>query len=696
MKTDLLQSSAPGSARHQRLLFEMNPNPAAEFDTAGFFLRINPAWSRVAGYAPDELHGTRLDELVETEFAPLTRRLLREAAKGEVRRHEFRCRHRNGSRFELDMTLAPLTDGGGINGVYGIAREIGAHKRRDNHIRVAASAMVSMADAVIITDPARAIIWVNPAFTAMTGYSLRIVVGRTPALLREAGPSGDSGDGYEQAAAAARADGHWRGELTCRREDGEDFASLVSITAVRDENGEITNYVDVLTDISALKTYQSRIDFLVSHDPLTKLPGRGLFEHDLLVAIEQARADQTSLAMGVIGIDSLRMVNDSLGHEAGDSVLHEAARRLAGNLRDIDTLARLSGDQFAIMLPNAEADDIGLVINKLLGKLSEPITLRDERLFLSASAGISCYPRDGADTATLTVNADAAMYQAKRLGRNTYRFYDPGLNEEVHNKLRLANHLRHAIERDEFLLEYQPTIHLDSGELAGVEALLRWRHPSFGVLLPDTFIGLAEDVGLIRWLGDWVLDTACRQMVAWHRAGCEIPRLAVNLSVSQLHQPNIVDRVETLLDETGLNPACLEFEITETTLMDDPVAHRKVIDRLNELGISFAIDDFGTGYSSLAYLRDLPVDCLKIDRGFVAGIPEDDPQMVITRAIISMARTLGKRIIAEGIETRAQLDFLRDQGCDEGQGFYISRPRPPEAIGGTFASERPGAVLYRT
>ncbi|HET6724646.1 MAG TPA: EAL domain-containing protein [Gammaproteobacteria bacterium] len=675
------------SARRQRLLFEMNPNPIAEFDLEGRFVRVNPVWSRMSGYSQDELRGRLLESTVDESFISIARRIFRDAANGAVSRHELGCRHRNGSRFDIDITFAPLADDEIVSGVYGLAGEITARKRRQNYIRVAASALTHMVEAVIITNPARAIIWANPSFTTMTGYSLQKALGRTLDIIDGGDDSDtDGGTSYSQAVAIARADGHWQGELRCRRNNGDRFASLVSVSAVRDEGDDIINYVDVLTDLSALKNYQSRVDFLVSHDPLTRLPRRSLFEHDLLLAIEQAHADHEALGIAVIGLDGFRMINDSLGHKAGDAVLHEVAARLAANLREVDTVARLSGDQFAVLLPNAaDADNIGLVINKLLKKLGEPFVVHGERLFLSASAGICCYPKDGRDAAVLTANADAAMYQAKFHGRNTYRFYDPGINRQVHERLRIANNLRQAAERSEFALHYQPCVNLQTGKLAGVEALLRWQHPKLGEILPDRFIGLAEDMGLISSLGKWVLRTACEQIIEWRHAGYELPRIAVNLSVAQFRQPDLIHSIQSVLEETGVQPSLLELEITESTLMDDPAAYRKIIRKLNKLGVSFAIDDFGTGYSSLAYLRDLPVDCLKIDQSFVAGIPNDKEQMAITRAIINMARTLDKRIIAEGIETEAQLEFLRDQGCDEGQGFFISRPKPPEDIQAALA-----------
>ncbi|HET7588363.1 MAG TPA: EAL domain-containing protein [Gammaproteobacteria bacterium] len=688
MTVNSMQLSPPTSARRQRLLFEMNPNPIAEFDLNGHFLRINPVWSRMSGYSADDMRGMLLQEAVDADFVTLAHDLFRQAADGVVSRGELVCRNRNGSRFEIDITFAPLADDEQISGVYGLAREISARKRRENHLRVAASTLATMVEAVIITDPARRIVWANPAFTNITGHTLRSVVGHAPDLI-DGGDRSSGSTEYQRAVTAARDGGHWQGELVCCRKSGGHFTSLVSINTVRDDRGEIINYVDVLTDVSALRNYQSRVDFLVSHDPLTRLPGRSLFEHDLVVAIEQARKDRGELGIAVIGLDGFRLINDSLGHKAGDAVLHEVAARLATNLREVDTVARLSGDQFAVLLPDAtDADNIGLVIDKLLGKLSEPFVVHGERLFLSASAGIGCYPKDGEDAAALTANADAAMYQAKRQGRNTYRFYDPGINRQVHEKLRIANHLRQAADRDEFMLQYQPTVSLQSGEIVGVEALVRWQHPQFGLIPPDQFIGLAEDTGLIRPLGSWVLETACRQAVKWQRAQHTLPRIAVNLSVSQFRQPDVVEHIKNTLEMTGLDPACLQLEITESTLMDNPAAYRETVQELNNLGVTLAIDDFGTGYSSLAYLRDLPVDCLKIDRSFVAGIPKDDQQTVITRAIISMAKTLGKHIIAEGIETDAQLDFLRSQGCDEGQGFLISRPRAAEDIEAALAAGR--------
>lgn len=658
-------------------LFVMNPDPVLELDLDARFVQINPACERVSGYSQAELAGKPFETIIAPEFIASARQHFQDARAGSHSDHEMRCLHRDGSHFELAIAYMPIAVDDRVAGVYGVAKDISARKRKETYIRLAANALNNMAEAIIITDPRREIVWVNPAFTAITGYTLRDVVGKRPDII-DADTNGAAG--YAAAVASTELADHWQGEIVCRRKSGHLFTSLVSLNAVR-ERGEIINYVAVLTDISALKNYQSRVDFLVSHDPLTRLPARGLFEHDLTLAIEQTRADNKTLGVAVIGLDGFKMINDSLGRKIGDAVLREAAERMADNLREIDIVARLGGDQFAVMLADVEGPgNIGLAINKLFRTLAEPFIVHGDHLFLSASAGISYYPKDGEDAATLTRNADAAMYQAKRRGRNLYHFYDPGINRKVHDNLRIANGLRRATERGEFVLHYQPSIALTSGALVGVESLLRWQHPEFGLIPPDRFIGMAESMGLIRRVGDWVLETACRQAVEWQRSNYRPLRIAVNLSAFQFAQADIVDRVKATLDKTGLAPRRLELEITESMIIDEPVAHRRVIDELNEAGVTIAIDDFGTGYSSLAYLRDLPVNSLKIDRSFVAGLPRDVHQTAITRAIISMAKTLGKRITAEGIETEAQLEFLRREGCDEGQGFLISRPQPPDRL----------------
>lgn len=655
-------------------LFAMNPDPVFEFDLSARLVHANPACERVSGYTREELIGMPMEAIVVPEHIMRARQQLRDAAAGLACHYEIRCQHRDGSIFELAVTNIPIIVDGCVVGVYGVAKDISARNRRETEIRLAFSALNSMAEAVIITNAQREIIWANPAFTTITGFTPREAIGQRPRLIDA------SEDEYPNAAAIAATAGRWQGELVCRRQGGDLFTSLVSMNAVR-ERGKIINYVDVLTDISALKNYQNRVDFLVSHDPLTRLPGRSLFEHDLAVAVEQARVEHKTLGVVVVGLDSFKMINDSLGHKTGDALLREVAKRMTGNLREIDIVSRLTGDQFAIMLADAgDPDNIGLVVNKLFKKLAQPFVVHGDQLFVTASAGISCYPKDGADAATLTKNADAAMYQAKRRGRNIYHFYDPGINRKVHDNLRIANNLRRAAERDEFVLHYQPCINLGSGEIVGVEALMRWQHPKLGLILPDRFISLAEDTGLIRPLGDWALETACRQAVAWQQAGYKPLRFAVNLSVSQFRQPDLVRRVRNIVERTGIAPECLELEITESMIMEDPATYQTVIGELNAMGMTLSIDDFGTGYSSLSYLRDLPVNALKIDKSFVAGIPTDDHQTGITRAIISMAQTLGKRIIAEGIETDAQLDFLRSQGCDEGQGFLISRPQRAERM----------------
>lgn len=680
----------PAATPRSQALFAMNPDPVLELDRDGRFVRINRAGTELTGYSETELAGQPFESIVAPQHVPAARRHFAEAIDGVPSRFELRCRGRDGAMFDLAVTNIPIVRDDAVDGVYSVVSDISERKRRETYIRLAANALDNMAEGILITDAERKIVWVNPAFTAITGYSLRDTVGRRPRLMDS---SADGVATYSDAARAAAETGHWQGEIVCRRKNGQLFTCVVSLSAVR-EHGEIANYVDVLTDISTLKNYQSRVDFLVSHDPLTQLPARSLFEHDVTVAIEQARAESKSMAIVVIGLDSFKLINDSLGRQTGDTALRQIAKRIADNVRDIDIVARLGSDQFAVMLADMEEPgNIGIAVNNLFKKLAEPFVVHGHQLFFSASAGIGCFPKDGEDAATLLKNAEAAMYLAKQRGRNTYQFYDRRINRKVHDRLRIANNLRRAVQRGEFELYYQPSLSLADGNIIGAEALLRWQHPRLGLVLPNYFIGLAEDSGLIRTLGGWALETACRQAVEWEQQGYPSLRVAVNLSAFQFRQPDIVRQIQTTIDQTGIAPQCLELEITESTIMDDPALNRRVINQLNDIGVTIAIDDFGTGYSSLAYLRDLPVNCLKIDRSFVAGIPNDKQQTAIIRAIISMAKTLGKRIIAEGIETGTQLQFLRREGCDEGQGFLIGRPCPAERLQ-TFLRERDPIANY--
>jgi diguanylate cyclase (GGDEF)-like protein len=435
------------------------------------------------------------------------------------------------------------------------------------------------------------------------------------------------------------------------------------------------------------KQAEEAVQFVATHDALTNLPNRVLFNQSLDRALALARRHNRRLAVLFIDLDRFKLINDTLGHDAGDALLTEVARRLTGSLRASDTVARLGGDEFVVLIEEvADPATIIDIAQKLIHSLGEPMTLSGHEYRMTASIGISSYPDDAEDVQGLLKNADIAMYRAKEQGRNNFQFYSARMNVHSVERLTLESGLRRALERDELVLHYQPKIDIRSGRVTGVEALVRWQHPEQGLVPPVRFIPVAEETGLIVPIGQWVLQSACRTHRAWSAAGLPHLRMAVNLSARQLLHVDLVKEIGGLLGRTGCDPGCLELEITESMVMQNPARAVELIHELKELGIAISIDDFGTGYSSLAYLKRFPIDSLKIDRSFIHDLPRDPGNMAITRAVIGMAHSLKLTVIAEGVETREQLDFLRGHECDEMQGFYFSKPVPAEDLAALLAA----------
>jgi diguanylate cyclase (GGDEF)-like protein/PAS domain S-box-containing protein len=581
-------------------------------------------------------------------------------------------------RWHLTTKVPLRGPAGEILGLIGINRDITERRRAEEQLRVAASALESTAEGVMICDAERRVVSVNKAFTQITGYAPQEVLGLRPGFMRSA-RHGD--EFYEQIWRQIAETGRWQGEVWRRRKNGETYPEWRSISAVEDETGTTTHHVMVFTDVSRFKQDEARLEFLAHHDPLTGLPNRALFRDRCQAALLRARRRETRLGLMFIDLDHFKQINDSLGHDVGDLLLQSVAERLRECVRESDTVARLGGDEFTILLDELqESEGAARIAEKLLAALTIPFALGGHELFTSASVGISFYPSDGDDVQALLKNADAAMYRAKSLGRNTYQFFAAEMNTEVFETLKLTSRLRLALERNEFVLHYQPIVDLASGKVNALEALLRWNHPELGVVPPSRFISLAEDSGLIIPIGEWVLENACAQMKAWQIKGIAPQRMAVNLSVRQFKQKDLAQRIEAILRETGLASHVLELEITESVVMEDPAAAERVLDRLHDIGIHIAVDDFGTGYSSLSYLKQFPIDFLKIDRSFVQDIPNDRDDVAIARAIIALAKALELRVIAEGVETEQQRAFLEAEGCEEAQGYLLSRPIDAEEM----------------
>lgn len=475
--------------------------------------------------------------------------------------------------------------------------------------------------------------------------------------------------------------GHWKGEIWNRKKNGETYPEWLNISAIKSEKGEISNYVAVFSDITSIKDSEQKLQHLAQHDPLTGLPNRLLFIEQLQHAIERARRHNYIVGVMFLDLDRFKNINDSLGHSAGDNLLQAVAKRLLSCAREEDTVARLGGDEFMIILEEiSSAEHTAIVAQRILNEFKRPFEILGHEFYAGTSIGISTFPSDGNDAQTLIKNADTAMYRAKELGRSNYHFYSPELTAGAQHRLTLETALRHALERKEFQLHYQPQFSMDSNTIIAVEALIRWSRPGHGMVSPAEIIPLAEETGLIIPIGEWVLQTACAQAKAWSRQGTGELRVAVNVSPKQLLNSDIVLSVRKALDQTGLDPHLLELELTEDSFMAATEDILQAMNELKEIGVILSVDDFGTGYSSLNYLKRLPIDKLKIDQSFVRDIPEDTDDMAIARAVIALGHSLNLTVIAEGVETAQQLQFLQAEGCDEFQGYLCSKPLPVEEL----------------
>ncbi len=573
--------------------------------------------------------------------------------------------------------------------VVGIIKDITTRRQTEEMLRQAAAVLETTAEGIFLMDREHRIVSVNPAFTAITGYDSEDVLGRDPDVLLHARRHNDQF--YPRLETTPG--GQWQGETHCRHKIGTVLPVWENVSVVRDEGGAVTHYVTAFADISAIRLAEAQLNHLAHHDPLTTLPNRLLFKDRLDQMLARARREDERCAILFFDLDGFKVINDTLGHSSGDLLLQTIAARIKGQLRSNDTAARLGGDEFVVILAHiAHPEDAARIARKLLEALAVPVELGGERVTVSASVGLAVYPDNGHDGHALLKAADTAMYSAKAQGRNRYCFYTEELATRAAERLNIEQGLRGALATEGLVLYYQPQVALSDGALAGIEALVRWRHPKDGLIMPDRFIGIAEESGIIEPLGRWVLFTACAQAAERLRAGGPPLHLAVNVSARQLARDHFEDTVREALAESGLPASQLEIEITESTLqLIEHSSH--LLDTLKALGVSIAIDDFGTGYSSLSVLKHLPIDRIKIDQSFVRDIPGDADDVAIVEAIISLSRTLRLCVIAEGVETEAQLGILRRFSCEEGQGYLFSRPLPLAELQSLSSGERPWARL---
>jgi diguanylate cyclase (GGDEF)-like protein/PAS domain S-box-containing protein len=587
---------------------------------------------------------------------------------------ERQFRRRDGSLFWCSVSGRALDPQQPDAATLWVFADVTERRQAEEKLRLSATVLEHIADGVMVLDVHGRIVATNPAFTQITGYTEAEALGTQSSLTRATSQDGAFHEALWRDLAET---GFWRGETWSRRKNGDAYLEWLTVSAVYDELEAVSHYVCVFSDITKVKESQDKLDHLAHHDPLTGLPNRLLFHDRLQHAMVRAARTSLQLAVLFIDLDRFKNVNDTLGHHVGDELLKQVAGSLSGCLREDDTLARLGGDEFIVLLEDVEGESgARMVAEKLMALFERPLHVAGNELFVTGSVGISLFPQDAADLNILIRNADVAMYQAKARGRNGFQFYAPSMDGDGIERLRLEALLRRSLEKGEIRLAYQPQIDLESGRLVGVEALARWHNAELGEVPPSRFIPLAEDIGFIAQLGGWVLGEACRQMVAWQAAGLAVPKVAVNLSGRQFDRGGIVASVEQVLRETGLAPRRLQLEVTESVIMNTGDALR-TINELHAIGVELAIDDFGTGYSSLAYLKQLPVQTLKIDRSFIKDIPAGTDDDAIAIAIIQLGKSMGLSVIAEGVENEEQAAFLLRHGCTLAQGYLYGRPMAP-------------------
>ncbi len=674
-KRDLLDSEDK-LARQQQILDQIHDSVIA-MDLSGYITGWNKGAEQQFGYTAEEAIGKNILFLYadenEDEDALLHEAFLDHGGREMV----VKRRKKSGEVFWASLSLSLSRDArGNPTAILGYLVDITERLKAEAELRLQAAIFEYSDEGIIVTDVSKRILSVNRSFTKITGYEAHEAIGQLPSMLK----SGLHDRAfYDEMNASLAKNGLWIGELWNRRKNGENFPAWMSISGVRNKDGIITHYFSVFSDLTERKNAEQQIYRLAFYDTLTGLPNRLRLQTLLRQSLLEAQRSKKHGAILFIDLNRFKQINDSLGHAHGDTLLKEVAARLSAVLRGEDVIARLGGDEFVVALMDiTKHEDASVVAQKILDSLSAPIMVEGHELLISASIGISVYPDDGDDAETLIKNADIAMYRAKQgETHDGYMFFSPDMNRRALERLKLESNLRRALERGELALHYQPQMNLQNGKMVGAEVLLRWNHSETGMISPATFIPLAEETGLIVPIGQWILETVCARNREWQRIGLPIVKLAVNISAKQF-RPDLPRMVAEILARHELDARFLELEITESMIMQNVEGVITMMDEFQLLGIGLSLDDFGTGYSSLSYLKRFPIDKLKIDQSFVRGITKDSDDEAITRAIISLSKNLGLRVIAEGVETEEQLAFLKAAGCEKIQGYYYSRPLPED------------------
>jgi len=636
---------------------------------------VNQALSEMLGYSVNELLGMPIVNLLNDENKLLCKKQISERKQGISGVYEIELIHKNGHEVLIQVESAAMFDvQDNFDGIVESIKDLTDIRQQQLKLKMLSSAVEQSGSMVMITDENADIEYINPKVCAITGYEKTELIGSNARIFQADDLDMDMemiSDLWERINLGSE----WQGEIQLRKKDGADIWVLVSISCVKNERKQISHFITVCEDVSQLKEAHLRMEELAYVDSLTGLANRVLFRDRLEQALKGLSRTKGSAALLYLDLDEFKRINDSMGHDVGDALLMKVAETLRQCVRYQDTVARMGGDEFVILLTDIDGmSGASAVARKIMESMSQPVQLLKNEILITPSIGITLAPADSLNADILLKNADMAMYKAKSSGRNNFQFFTEEMNAQIVDHLTIENDLRHAIENDDLYMKYQPKCNIESKKIIGVEALVRWNHPTKGELSPEYFIPIAETAGLMVNLGKWVLRASCKEIKQLESQGLKDVELAVNLSTRQFRDPGLIETIQNVLAETGFKAVNLELEITETTLMEQIDLAIELLDQIKSLGISVTIDDFGTGYSSLNYLKRLPIDTLKIDKAFIDDIPDDKDDMEISSAVIAMAHKLGLKVVAEGVSTQAHWDFLKQNKCDIAQGYLLGKP----------------------
>ncbi|MFA6311492.1 MAG: EAL domain-containing protein [Sterolibacterium sp.] len=664
-----------------RAILETSHDAVVVTDARGVITYANLAVEQVFGRTPEELIGSEVfmlypERVRKTHFDAMIRYLTNGVLDKGWQSIETWALQKSGKEFpvELSVNYIRLPNGDMFAGFF---RDLTARREMLEDLRLRNRAIESASEAIMISDAQaydHPTIYVNPAFERLTGYAMDEALGRNGRILLDNEVGQQQTDALRHLLKEGR---EGTVVLKCFRKNGDVFWNELSVSPVRNSQGTVTHSISIFKDVTERKREEESLVRNAQYDGLTGLPNGILFLDRLQHAISSALRHERMVGVLFIDIDHFKTVNDTFGRNSGDRVLLEAAQRLLGGLRDGDTVARLGSDEFVLLLDELEReDDIEPLAERIMSSMSKAFMVEGQEIFISASIGASVFPRDGEDGQELIRNADLAMYRAKQYGRNIFQAFSEDMQSNITQRMTMDANLRRALERDELVLHYQPQLNLANGRIVGAEALIRWVHPELGMVSPIQFIPLAEESGLIVPIGEWVIDTACRQVRLWRDEGTPVPRVAVNISARQFRQKNLLSSIERSLSAHGLDASVLEIELTESMVMHDPDRTIQILREMREMGLHISLDDFGTGYSSLSYLRRFPIDVLKVDQSFVRDVTTNPDDAAIAASIIALAHGLNLTTVAEGVETAGQMEYLVRQKCDVMQGFFFSKPLP--------------------